>query len=91
MKRLQEQRAGIQGRFGVRSLGLFGSYARDEARSDSDVDLLVEFEGPVTFLEYMGLIEYLETLLGARVDLATHDKLKPRVRPNVERELIRVA
>lgn len=81
----------IRERFGVRSLALFGSYARDEAGPESDVDLLVEFEGPATFLGYMDLIEYLEALMGTRVDLASPSRLKPRIRPYVERELIHVA
>lgn len=81
----------IRQRFGVRSLALFGSYARDEAGPESDVDLLVEFEGPVTFLGYMDLIEYLEKLFGRRVDLGSPTDLRARVRPYVEKELIRVA
>jgi uncharacterized protein len=88
---LTERREELSHRFGVRSIALFGSYARDEAGPDSDVDLLVEFEGRPTFLGYMGLIEYLEDLFGRRVDLATRDKVKPRLRPIVEQELIRVA
>src|SRR5687768_15877961 len=78
-------------RFGVRSLSLFGSHARDTAGPESDVDLLVEFEGAPTFDGYMGLIERLEALLGRHVDLATPAALKPRLRPYVERDLIRVA
>lgn len=81
----------IEARFGVRSLALFGSYARDEARPDSDVDLLVEFSRPPTFTDYMGLIEYLEGELGTAVEVATPRKLKPRMRAYVERDLIRVA
>ena len=54
-------------RFAVRSLSLFGSVARDEARADSDVDLLVEFEGPTTFDGHMGLLVYLEDLFGGHV------------------------
>ena len=78
-------------RFGVRSVALFGSHARDEARPDSDVDLLVEFDDEVDFRRYMGLIEYLEALFGTGVDLASPAELKPRIRPYVEKELIRVA
>jgi hypothetical protein len=78
-------------RFGVRSLSLFGSHARDTAGPDSDVDLLVEFEGAPTFRRYMGLVLYLEEQLGRHVDLSTPEALKPRVRPYVERDLIRVA
>ena len=78
-------------RFGVASLSLFGSHARDEARPDSDVDLLVEFEGDLTFHRYMDFKFYLEDLLGTRVDLVTQGSLRERVRPYVEREAIRVA
>ena len=78
-------------RFGLASLSLFGSFARDEAGPESDVDFLVEFEGPITFHRYMDLKFFLEDLLGRRVDLVTQGSLRERVRPYVEREAIRVA
>ena len=78
-------------RFGVRSLSLFGSHARDTAGPESDVDLLVEFDAAPAFRGYMGLIEYLEGLLGRHVDLATPNALEPRLRAYVERDLTRVA
>ncbi len=78
-------------RFGVRSLALFGSVARDEGRPDSDVDFLVEFEGPTTFDRHMGLLVYLEDLLGRRVDVITVAGLKPRLRPLIEQDLVLVA
>lgn len=81
----------IAARFGVRSLSIFGSTARDEARPDSDVDVLVEFTGPVTFDAHMGLLVYLEDLLGRRVDVVTASGLKPRLRPLIEQDLVRVA
>lgn len=77
-------------RFDVRSIAVFGSVARDEATPDSDVDVLVEF-GRATFDGYMGLKFFLEDLLGTRVDVATPDMLKPRIRDNVLREAVRVA
>ncbi len=77
--------------FHVKALALFGSVARDEARADSDVDVLVEFEGAATFDRYMDLKFFLEECLARRVDLVTRDALKPRVRPEVEREAIHVA
>ncbi len=88
---LSANRDEIVGRFGVQHLGLFGSTARDEAREDSDVDVLVEFRLAATFDRYMGLLNYLERLLGRKVDLVTAGGLKPRARPLVERELVRVA
>src|SRR3990170_8682390 len=72
--------------FGVKSLALFGSVARDEAGPESDLDLLVEFEGTATFDGYMGLKLYLEDLLGSRVDLVMRKVLRPRMVPSVERE-----
>jgi predicted nucleotidyltransferase len=74
--------------FGGRSLAIFGSVARDEAKPDSDVDILVEFEGPVTFDRYMDVKFYLEDRLGTRVDLASRRALKPLIRPTVEVSII---
>lgn len=88
---LSERSLEIAERFGVRSLSLFGSTARDEAGPDSDVDVLVEFAGPVTFDAHMGLLVYLEDLLGRRVDVVTASGLKPGLRPLIERDLVRVA
>lgn len=76
--------------FGVRSLALFGSLARDEGGSDSDADILVEFRGPATFDHYMDLKIFLEELLGCRVDLVTRKAIKPRMREYVEEEAIYV-
>jgi hypothetical protein len=86
---LSEHRAEIE-RFGAKSLALFGSFAREEASQQSDIDILVQFDGPPTFDRYMGLKIYLEDLLGVRVDLVTPRALKPRVRPYVEKEAIYV-
>ncbi len=76
--------------FGIKSLAIFGSAARDQARADSDVDILVEFDPPPTFERYMDLKFYLEDLLKCRVDLGTPDMLKPRIRAQVESEALRV-
>ena len=88
---LQAHRDMLLQRFGARSLALFGSAARDELRADSDVDVLVDFDGPASFDAYFGLKDCLESALGRRVDLVTAKGLKPRARRLVERDLIRVA
>ena len=77
-------------RFGARHLSLFGSAARDDMRPDSDVDVLVEFDGPATYDGYFDLKECLEQLFSRPVDLVTNKGLKPRARQHVERDLIRV-
>lgn len=78
-------------RYAVLRLALFGSAARDELRPESDVDILVAFDGLATFDRYVGLRDRLEQLLGRRVDLVTERGLKPRARRAVEKELVRVA
>lgn len=75
--------------FSVKSLALFGSVARDEATSESDVDLLVEFEKPVGLFTFVRLQRYLETLLGCSVDLGTPDSLKSNLRETVMGEAVR--
>jgi len=77
--------------FGVRRISLFGSTARDDARPDSDLDLLVEFAAGPTFDSFMDLKFFLEDQLGRKVDLVTPDSLKPRMRPVVERQAVDVA
>jgi len=76
---------------GVKSLRLFGSVARNEASTTSDVDLLVAFDRSPSFSEFMRLKILLEDLLGGRVDLVTEHGLRARVRPSVERDAVLVA
>lgn len=76
-------------KFGVKSLMLFGSVARDEARTDSDVDLLVEFDRPVGLFTFVRLKRYLEEILESSVDLGTPDSLKPYLQEAVFREAVR--
>lgn len=75
----------------VKSLALFGSIARDEGRPDSDVDLLVEFARPVGLFAFIALQQYLEQLLGCKVDLGTPKSLRPRLRERVLEEALYVA
>jgi uncharacterized protein len=88
---LQDHKEAMRQRFGMRHLSLFGSTVRDEAREKSDVDILVEFDGPATSDRYFGLQFYLEDLLGCPVDLVTDKALRPELRPHIEKEAIRVA
>lgn len=72
---------------GVRRIALFGSVVRGEARSDSDVDLLVEFiPEQKTFRSFMALSFLLEELLGCRVELVTTESLSPFIGPHILRE-----
>jgi hypothetical protein len=84
--RLEENREAVR-RFGVKSLGLFGSVARGENAASSDLDFVVEFERN-TFDAYMGLKEFLEDLFDCPVDLVLAHTLKPRLREPVLRETV---
>lgn len=87
---LRDHMSTLTSEYGVRSLSLFGSMSRDEARDDSDVDILVSFDGPATSARYFGVQFYLEDLLGHPVDLVTDKALRAELRPYVEREALRV-
>lgn len=67
---LHEKHAYLAAEFGVRKIGLFGSYAKGQSSDTSDVDLFVEFERPIGF-RFIELVDYLENLLGKKVDVLT--------------------
>ncbi len=90
LQTLKQKNAELINKFGVKSLQLFGSVARDDATSTSDVDLLVEFSRPVGYFGLFALQDYLEKLLGCPVDLGTPDSLRPYIKERVMGELIRV-
>ena len=69
-------------------VALFGSFARDEGREDSDVDLLVEFSRPIGLFEFVRMQRQLGELLGHRVDLVTPAALKPQLRDRILREAV---
>jgi len=86
---IRKRRAELTG-LGVKSLSLFGSVARGEERPDSDVDILVEFEGHATFDRFMETKFYLEEILGCKVDLVTPQAIKPRMKPYIMKDLVHV-
>jgi predicted nucleotidyltransferase len=87
---LHEKRGELTEKYGVKSLTLFGSVARDEAHLNSDVDLLVEFDRPVGLFAFIRLQQFLETLLSCKVDLGTLRSLKPQLQDIVLHEAINI-
>jgi predicted nucleotidyltransferase len=85
-QKLKGQKDFLETHFFVEKIGIFGSYARDEHTEESDIDILVEFSRPVGF-EFIELKEYLETVLGKRVDLVTENALKPIMKNSVLNEV----
>ena len=83
----------LSSEFSVIKLAVFGSVATDTMTPDSDIDIVVEFDAPIGF-RFNRLVEYLENLLGHKVDVLTKDGIRnirvQKVAENIERDLIYV-
>lgn len=90
MARLRANMAALRQEYGVKSLGIFGSRRRGEETEDSDLDLLVEFERPISLLHYVALERRLSELLGEKVDLVMRSALKPRIGERILQEVMPV-
>jgi len=80
----------LETKFGVTRLALFGSTVRNEARADSDIDIVVAFDGPATSKKYFGVQFLLEDELGQSVDLVTEKAMRPELKAFIEREAVNV-
>lgn len=90
MQILQEQLPLLAEQYRVESLGVFGSYVRDEQSPDSDLDLLVTFHEPPSLLRFIELENHISDLLGVKVDLVMKDALKPRIGERILNEVVTV-
>ena len=90
LSQLAQSKPTLVARFGVTDLALFGSTVRDAARADSDIDILVSFDGPATSQRFFGVQFFLEDLLGRPIDLVTDKALRPELRPFIEKEAVHV-
>ena len=85
--RLKKHKPFLTERFKVKRIGLFGSYIRGEQTEGSDVDILVEFSTPIGW-EFIDLKDFLESLLGLKVDLVTEGALKPQMKDRILQEVV---
>lgn len=69
----------LESKYGVSSIGVFGSYIKGQEVDNSDIDVLVEFNKSLGLLKFMNLEHYLEDLLGRKVDLVMKSALKPKI------------
>ncbi len=91
LERLNAEAPGLKEKYGVKSLAVFGSMARGDNHEESDVDILVTFEGPATFDNFMGLKLELGYLFGRRVDLLTPRCLSSKMQTEIDKKAILVA
>ena len=88
---IEQHRLELAEKYGVAEIGIFGSVVRGEARDDSDVDILVEFNRPVGFFGFMDLEFFLEELLDVKkIDLVTRGALKPRIGRQILSEVVMI-
>ncbi len=87
---LRQQLPELQTRYAVKSLGVFGSYVRGEARKSSDLDVLIEFESAPSLFKFIALEEQLTQLLGVKVDLVMKSALEPAIGRQILAEVVLV-
>lgn len=87
MEKLREYMPLLRKKYNVKTLGIFGSYIRDEQTKKSDLDILVDFEKPIGLLDLVGLEMELSELLGKKVDLVLKSVLKPRIGKHILEEV----
>lgn len=87
---LRKHKDTIYQQFSVNDLALFGSVARNISHENSDIDILVSFNGSADSKKYFGLLFYLEDLFQCKVDLVTEKSLRKELRPFIEKEAIHV-
>lgn len=75
-------------RFGVKKIAIFGSTARGDDTKKSDIDIIVEFNKPIGFFAFIELENYLQKMLGKRVDLTTRNSLKSAIKKSVLKEAV---
>jgi predicted nucleotidyltransferase len=87
-KILEEYKETLREKYGVKEIGIFGSYVRKETKRASDVDILVEFDRTIDLLEFISLEDHLKGILKVKVDLVMKDALKPRIGKCILREVV---
>jgi len=86
--RIKEVLPALREKYGLTSVGIFGSYVRDDQSRGSDVDILVEFEEPISLFRFMALEYELEDLIGRKVDLVMKTALKPAIGRDILSEVV---
>ncbi|WP_456469325.1 nucleotidyltransferase family protein [Archaeoglobus sp.] len=87
---LKKHESELKEKYGVKKIGVFGSYVRGEQKKDSDIDILVEFypNAEMDLIKFVELEEYLSDLLGVKVDLVMKSALKPRIGKRILKEVV---
>jgi len=85
---LKSHKSELKEKYGVQKIGLFGSYARDEQREDSDIDIAIELESSNTFRSFFSLLHFLEDTFHKKIDLGVESNLKPMAKKYIQKDII---
>ncbi|MCK4296086.1 MAG: nucleotidyltransferase domain-containing protein [Candidatus Marinimicrobia bacterium] len=90
VKFIRQNKPELENRYGIKRIGLFGSYAKDIARQESDIDIVVEVSEPDLFI-LIGIKQYLEEAFGTRVDVVRlREKMNLVLKKRIDRDAIYV-
>ena len=84
---LQKHKSELRDQYGLKEIGIFGSYVRGEQNEESELDILVELDKPVGFVRFLKLENALSQLLGVRVEIVTKKALKPHIGKRILQEV----
>lgn len=84
---LQKHKEEFRKQYGLKEIGVFGSYIKGEQNEKSDLDILIELEKPIGFVRFMRLESTLSQLLGVRVEMVTRKALKPYIGKRILQEV----
>lgn len=84
---LKDYKSVLKDKYHINTLGIFGSYVRNEQAGDSDLDILVDFTTPVSLFEFIDMEEELSELLNVKVDLVSRNALKPHIGKHILNEV----
>jgi len=87
---IKKNKESLRLQYGVKKIGIFGSFAKGTQKIGSDLDILIEFEKPVGFVRFMRLESKLSELSGMKVELVTKNALKPHIGQHILQEVIYV-
>jgi len=90
IRKLVELKPILKEKFKVKTIGLFGSYIKGREKEKSDLDILVEFEEPISLLKFIALENYLSDSIGVKVDLVEKSALKPRIGKHILKEVVNI-
>jgi len=86
-KALRDYKSVLKDKYHINTLGIFGSYVRNEQAGDSDLDILVDFTTPISLFEFIDIEEELSEILGVKVDLVSRNALKPHIGKHILNEV----